>query len=104
MSKPVEAPARFSPGDPVTVRNAWQPGHVRTPAYVRGRRGTVAAALGAYPNPEELAYRRTGLPAPMLYRVRFKQAELWPDYRGSEADTLDVEIYDHWLEASEARA
>ncbi len=98
MSGPVEAPARFAPGDPVTVRDAWQPGHVRTPAYIRGRRGTVATALGPHPNPEELAYRRPGLPAPTLYRVRFRQAELWPDYRGGAADTLDVEIYDHWLE------
>ena len=99
-----DAPARFAPGDPVRVREAWQPGHVRTPAYVRGRQGTVAQALGAFPNPEELAYRRSGLPAQTLYRVRFRQAQLWPDYRGSAADTLDVEIYDHWLESAEAHA
>ena len=98
MSAAAGPPARFAPGDPVKVRVAWQPGHVRTPAYIRGRSGTVAQALGRYPNPEELAYRRPGLPAPMLYRVRFQQCDLWLDYRGSAADTLDVEIYDHWLE------
>jgi hypothetical protein len=25
---------------------------------------------------------------------------LWPAYRGNVADTVDVEIYQHWLEAS----
>ena len=88
----------FSVGDEVIVRDAWQPGHVRTPAYIRGRAGVVAQVLGAYPNPEELAYRRYGQPAPTLYRVRFAQAELWQGYAGAAADTLDVEIYEHWLE------
>ncbi|MBV9911705.1 MAG: nitrile hydratase subunit beta, partial [Sinobacteraceae bacterium] len=54
---------------------------------------------GAYPNPEELAYARPGLPAQPLYRVRFIQAQVWPDYRGSPADTIDIEIYQHWLES-----
>jgi hypothetical protein len=80
------------------VRVAWQPGHVRTPAYIRGHVGTVVQDLGPYPNPEELAYRRSGLPAPALYRVRFRQKDVWPDYVGAEHDTLDVEIYRHWLE------
>lgn len=88
----------FALGDAVLVRDAWQPGHVRVPAYIKGRAGTIAEVLGAYPNPEELAYRRDGLPASTLYRVRFAQARVWPDYAGAAADTLDIEIYDHWLE------
>ena len=91
----------FSVGDRVHVRKAWAPGHVRTPAYVRGRIGVVAQDLGAYPNPEELAYRRPGTPAPVLYRVRFQQRDLWADYAGPAHDTLDVEIYRHWLESAE---
>ena len=86
-------------GDPVRVREAWPPGHIRTPAYVRGRAGAVVAVLGRFPNPEELAFHRPGLPAPMLYRVRFPQSALWPDYAGAAADSVDVEIYEHWLEA-----
>ena len=88
----------FSEGDRVFVREAWPPGHVRTPAYVRGRVGVVARDLGPHPNPEELAFRRPGTPAPTLYRVRFRQRDVWPDYAGPDADTLDVEIYHHWLE------
>jgi hypothetical protein len=30
--------------------------------------------------------------------VRFLQREVWPDYRGSRDDTVDVEIFQHWLE------
>ena len=67
----------FSVGDAIVVHDAWQPGHVRTPTYVRGHAGVVSQVLGAYPNPEELAYRRSGQPAPTLYRVRFAQVDLW---------------------------
>ena len=96
-------PARFRPGDAVTVRRAYPPGHIRTPWYIRGRRGTVVHALGPFPNPEELAYNRPGLPAQPLYRVRFRQGEIWPDYAGSAADTVDIEIYQHWLEPGDTR-
>ena len=91
----------FSVGEKVAVRDAWQPGHVRTPTYIKGKAGTIAQVLGAYPNPEELAYGRPGLPAPKLYRVRFAQSDIWGDYAGDAADTLDIEIYAHWLEPAE---
>ena len=91
-------PARFRPGDRVKVRWADVPGHIRTPWYIRGHVGVIERLCGAYPNPEELAYTRSGLPAQPLYRVRFVQAKVWPDYAGSRADTIDVEIYQHWLE------
>ena len=40
---------------------------------------------------------RDGLPKKGLYEVRFRQADLWPDYQGSANDTLDMDIYEHWL-------
>ena len=90
--------ARFRPGDRVKVRWADVPGHIRTPWYIRGHTGVVERLCGSYPNPEELAYTRSGLPAQPLYRVRFVQAEVWTDYAGSPADSIDVEIFQHWLE------
>jgi len=68
---------------------------VRTPVYVRGHRGVVERVVGDFPNPEELAYGRDGLPERALYRVRFSQEELW----GEGTDTVEVEIYENWLEA-----
>jgi len=89
---------RFRAGERVRVRKAYPPGHVRSPWYIRGHTGTVERLCGLYPNPEELAYARPGLPGQPLYRVRFLQRDVWPDYAGSAADTVDVEIYQHWLE------
>lgn len=91
-------PARFAPGDRVAVRVAYPIGHVRTPYYIRGKQGVVERLCGAYGNPEELAYARSGLPRQPLYRVRFRQEEVWPEYSGNRDDTVDIEIFQHWLE------
>jgi len=87
----------FQPGDRVRVRQAHPPGHVRTPYYVRGCEGVVESIAGDFANPEELAYGRDGLPRRTLYRVRFAQQDIWPSYRGLAADSLVVDIYEHWL-------
>ena len=62
----------------VRVRAMTPPGHIRTPAYLRGKCGVIQRQLAAFPNPEKRAY---GLPAEdrMLYRVRFTMAEIWGD-------------------------
>lgn len=93
---------QFNEGDRVKVRAVYPIGHVRTPNYVRGKHGVIERVCGAFPNPEELAYGRPGLPAQPLYRVRFQQCEVWPDYAGQPFDALEVEIYQHWLEAEHA--
>lgn len=90
--------ASFRVGDRVKVRAAYPPGHMRTPWYCRGRTGTIERLCGAFPNPEELAYNRPGLPAQPLYRVRFVSREVWLDYRESANDVIEIEIYQHWLE------
>lgn len=97
--KPVEP--LFRTGERVRVMKAYPLGHVRTPYYIRGARGVIERLCGAFANPEELAQMRDGLPARPLYRVRFLQREVWPDYRGGRDDTLDVEIFQHWLERAE---
>jgi nitrile hydratase subunit beta len=90
-------PASFSLGDKVTVRRMLPPGHIRTPRYIMGLTGEICRIVGAFPNPEELAYGRNGLPKKTLYRVRFRQTGIWPDYAGSPADALEIELYEHWL-------
>ena len=93
-------PARFKPGDRVRVLQAYPVGHVRTPHYIRGHTGEVERLCGSFANPEELAQMRDGLPAQPLYRVRFLQREVWPDYGGSPRDVVEIEIFQHWLEAA----
>ena len=98
MTKTDAIEPRFRPGDRVTVRAAYPVGHVRTPYYIRGKSGVIERLCGAYPNPEELAYARPGLPRQPLYRVRFLQSQVWKDYQGRDGDTVDIEVYQHWLE------
>ncbi len=90
---------RFAPGATVRVKDDWPerrgPCHIRTPHYIRGRTGTVVRPLGAFANPEDLAFAR---PAPKrtLYHVLFAQEPIW--HEGKPADTLMVEVFEHWLE------
>jgi nitrile hydratase len=98
---PTAAP-RFEPGDVVRVRGGDGPGHVRTPWYLRGRTGRIERICGDFANPEELAYRRDGLPALTLYRVRFTMAALWGETAERPDDTLDAEIFESWLEPADA--
>ena len=92
--------AIFDPGDAVQVRSGSPPGHIRTPFYVRGCKGRIERIAGEYRNPEELAFGRFEAPIVPLYRVRFQQKDVWPDYQGKSADTLDVDIFEFWLETS----
>lgn len=96
--------ARFSIGDRVRVRADHPPGHIRTPFYVRGKTGVVADSVGDFLNPESAAVGGDGLPKQPLYRVRFAQVDAWPAYQGPANDSLDVEIYEHWLEPEEPHA
>ena len=75
----------------------FPPGHVRTPFYLRGKTGEIERELGYFKNPEELAY---GLNAnkQKLYRVRFSMSEIWGEASEASNDTVDAEIYEHWLE------
>jgi nitrile hydratase len=76
------------------------PGHVRAPAYLRGKTGVIERRLDAFENPEKRAY---GLPAEKqpLFRVRFTMAEVWGPETENPADTLDAEIYAHWLDPAD---
>ena len=97
----------FAPGSRVRVRNDWPetrgPVHIRTPHYVRGALGTVVRSLGAFRNPEDLAFARPAPPR-ALYHVRFERAPIWhdghagDDGRDHPGDDLLVEIFEQWLE------
>lgn len=96
--------ARFKVGDRVRVLELNKAGHIRTPFYVRHKTGAVVQDCGVFLNPEDLAVGNTAGPVVPLYRVAFAQTDLWPDYQGPAHDTLCIEIYDHWLEAAEAKS
>lgn len=86
--------------DLVQVSAMMPPGHVRTPAYLRGKTGVVERALGRFGNPEQLAYGCAG-DLSELVRVRFTMAEIWGEEAENPADCLEAEIFAPWLCAVE---
>ena len=94
---------RYAVGDRVRVAESRPPAgprkpHIRTPHYVRGKTGEIERICGAFRNPETLAYGGDGLPRRPLYRVRFRQALLWPGYAGAPGAAAEVEIHEPWLD------
>lgn len=89
---------RFRVGDRVRIDDRDPPIHNRVPRYVRGREGVIERICGAFGQPEFLAYGGDGEPFQPLYRVHLRQTDLWPDYRESPRDSLEIEIFEHWLE------
>ena len=87
---------RFVPGDKVKVRAAEVATHCRTPYYLRGKRGVVTRVFGAFPDPEQLAYHRLGIPRQPLYQIAFDFAEVWG--RQERKTVITADIFQHWLE------
>ncbi|MEM7500927.1 MAG: SH3-like domain-containing protein [Pseudomonadota bacterium] len=91
---------RFAVGQRVRIADRSPAEHHRVPRYAKGRVGVVERVCGAHGQPETYI-RGDGVPMTRLYRVRLSQQELWPGYQGAAHDTLDIEIFEHWLEACE---
>ncbi len=98
--------ARFTVGETVMVRADYPtpPCHIRTPFYIRGKTGAIERICGEYRNPEQLAFGNYAADVIPLYRVRFEQADVWPEYDGNPEDKIEVEIFEHWLEPAQGGA
>jgi len=99
-SESIHTEPRFSVGDTVRVDDRTAVGHCRAPWYLRGKTGIVSEIQGAFRDPERLAYHLSGLPAQVLYKVRFPQSHLWAAYGGPPSDNLEADIYENWLAPS----
>ena len=92
MTPEAAAPAptapRFAAGDRVRVKDDWPerrgPCHIRTPHYLRGRSGVVERPLGAFPNPEDLAFARPNVTRGDIEHGGLARA-VWPDQSGDLA-------------------
>ena len=86
-------------GDVVAVRDQTPSHHHRTPWFVKGKTGRIAAISGPFFNPESRAHGGDGLPKRRLCSVEFRQVDLWGErYRENNGDRLLTDIYEHWLE------
>ena len=90
-------PARelFAPGDRVRARSEHVPGHVRMPAYIRGKVGVVVSESPAYPFPDAHAHGVAAADEP-TYDVRFDTADLWPN--AADAAFVHVGVFQSYLE------
>ena len=86
---------RFNPGDRVRVKTDYVPGHVRMPAYIRGKTGVVVSESPAYPFPDAHAH---GVPArdEPTYDVRFRSEDLWPN--SADPALVFVGVFQSYLE------
>lgn len=61
----------------------------------------VERLCGVFGDPEALDHEGDGKPEQPLYRVRFTMDHLWAGRAETADDTIEVEIYQHWLEAAQ---
>ena len=85
---------RFRPGDRVRVRDDYVPGHVRMPAYIRGKTGMVVGESPSYPFPDAHAHGVAAEDEP-TYDVRFRAEDLWPN--SAEPALVHVGVFQSYL-------
>jgi nitrile hydratase len=85
----------FKPGDRVRVRLDFVPGHIRMPAYIRGKAGVVVGESPAYPFPDAHAHDVESQDEP-TYDVRFRSEDLWPN--SADPALIHVGVFQSYLE------
>ena len=86
---------RFQAGDRVVVKADHVSGHVRMPAYIRGKAGVVVSESPAYPFPDAHAHGVDAADEP-TYDVRFSTTELWAS--AADAAFVHVGVFQSYLE------
>ena len=105
----------FSVGDRCRIKNEgptirWRKPHLRTPGYIYGLHGVITHVVGIFDDPSLKAFRSHG-PKQPLYRIAIAMKEVLASQyfntknnRGNDSlethrnDTLEIEIYQPWLE------
>ena len=75
-------------------------GHVRTPYYLRGKRGRVVRYFGVFLDPTALAVDAARPEACHLYQVQFEYDEVWGPALSEPSGTTKIvaDLFDQWLE------
>ncbi len=88
----------FKPGDRVRVGTDQVPGHVRLPAYIRGKTGVVVGESPAYPFPDAHAHGVQADDEP-TFDVRFSATDLWPN--SADPAFVHVGVFQSYLQRLE---
>ena len=89
--------SRFQAGDRVRVKEDYVAGHIRMPAYIRGKTGVVVAETPVYPFPDASAHGVKAADEP-TYDVQFRSADLWPN--DADPALVHVGVFQSYLERS----
>ncbi len=88
----------FMPGDRVRVKDEHVPGHVRMPAYIRGKVGVVVSETPTYPFPDAHAHGVLAADEP-TYDVRFDAEDLWPN--SADPALVHVGVFQSYLQRAD---
>jgi nitrile hydratase subunit beta len=91
-------PQSFEIGEKVRVKNEFVSGHVRMPAYIRGKVGVVVRVSPLYPFPDAAGHSMQA-PVEPTYDVRFRSQDLWPD--SCDEALNHVGVFQSYLEKAE---
>lgn len=85
-------------GDRVTVKPEFVPGHVRMPAYIRGKTGVIVGISPEYPFPDAAAH---GLSTrkQRTFDVCFRSTDLWTD--GADDAEVHVGVFHSYLKKAD---
>ena len=86
--------AQFKIGDRVRVKSDFVPGHVRMPAYLRGKVGRVVSRSSAFPFPDAEAHGVSSTHEP-TYDVLFNTEDLWPG--NTDPAELVASVFESYL-------
>lgn len=94
--RPTPETAPFEVGDRVRVKNEFVPGHIRQPAFVRGKTGTVLhRTTDKWPFPDSIGHGMDAGVQP-TYHVSFDSHDLWGD--DTDGDKVIVDLFEGYLE------
>jgi nitrile hydratase subunit beta len=85
----------FNIAEKVRVRSDYVPGHVRMPAYIRGKCGVVVGVSPLYPFADAHAHGVQSDDEP-TYDVRFQSQDLWSN--DSDSALIHVSVFESYLE------
>lgn len=88
---------QFNVGDRVHVRDEFFAGHIRMPAYCRGRTGVIRhRTADEWPFPDSIGHGRNDGGAEPTYHVEFTGEELFGD--DTDAASILVDLFEGYLE------
>lgn len=87
----------FEVGDRVTVRDEYVAGHIRMPAYVRGKQGVVRhRTTHTWPFPDTIGHGDASAIHQPTYHVEFRTQDLWGD--NCDPGLVVVDLFESYLD------